>query len=211
MNVCSIAAGLEPGPRRIRDLLMACAPDDAVAVFGGPERLTYGELRDAVDRRAGGLLAGGVGRGHRVTVGSAPAFEWWIRLLAAWSVGAVWTTADACRAGVEATDLGGLLHSPGSPPAGQLISARAAVRGEDAAILLPGASLTHAAVTALAIAEAARVGPEALARSALPPATGEPGPEWKTCLSVLAAGGAVDFGATLRRPGVDNGGKMRIS
>jgi acyl-CoA synthetase (AMP-forming)/AMP-acid ligase II len=83
---------LEDGPRRLHDLLDVIAADrpDRLAAADGAGRLSYGQLKSAVDGYARALLALGVRRGDRVAMLTPPCLAFWIALQATASIGAVW-------------------------------------------------------------------------------------------------------------------------
>jgi acyl-coenzyme A synthetase/AMP-(fatty) acid ligase len=186
MNVCSIAQGLEAGPRRIRDLVMAAAPDEALAAMRGEARLTFGQLRDEIDRYALGLLAMGVTRGDKVAVLPPSSLEGWTCVLAAWSIGAVAAPLGADEARL---DPAAVMQAAAAVPMARLISARGAVEAGDPAMIEPGLTMSQSAVTASAIARAAGEGPETLGRWRRTSFTGD----WTDWMAALAAGGAVVF------------------
>lgn len=68
--------------------LLSNTPDDSIALIDGSSRITYGELREQVERTAGGLVASGIEPGERVVVlaGNETAFV--VSLLAIWHAGA---------------------------------------------------------------------------------------------------------------------------
>lgn len=78
--------------RRIHDVLNHYAEKtpDSDAVVEIDRRYTYGQLREAVDDTAKALLAKGVKRGDRVGQLAPPSIDFWIMLLAATSIGAIW-------------------------------------------------------------------------------------------------------------------------
>jgi acyl-CoA synthetase (AMP-forming)/AMP-acid ligase II len=193
----------------------ACAVADHDQVF------SYRELRTQVDSYAKALLALGVKRGNRIAMLAPPSIDFWIVLLAATSVGALWLglnpryrqrdfehvlinsepVAVVCLSPFEDRDYCSELRPmlPKSVPivchgeatAGSisardfeasgrevsneaLAAARAAVRPEDAAIIVytsgttgkpKGAVLSQGAIVSCAIANAGWMGPEALARA----------------------------------------------
>ena len=65
--------------------LLAIGQDGATALECGAERLTYGELRDAVARAAGAWRACGLGQGERVLVFAPDGIAWVTAYL-----GAIW-------------------------------------------------------------------------------------------------------------------------
>lgn len=65
--------------------LLAAGEDGATALECGAERLTYGELRNAVARAAGAWRARGLGQGERVLVFAPDGIAWVIAYL-----GAIW-------------------------------------------------------------------------------------------------------------------------
>ena len=85
---------MDGNPRisRISDFvdLHAASTPDASALVLGVTRYSYGDLRDAVDRLARGMLAAGICKGDRVAVLQAPCPDFLISFLAAASIGAIW-------------------------------------------------------------------------------------------------------------------------
>lgn len=69
--------------------LLATGQADASALECGAEHLTYGELRDAVARAAGGWRARGLGEGERVLVFAPDSIAWVIAYLGAMWAGGV--------------------------------------------------------------------------------------------------------------------------
>lgn len=67
--------------------IIADNPTDDIALIDGSTHLTYGELRDQVERTAGGLIAAGLGPEDRAVIlaSNEPAFV--VALLAAWHAG----------------------------------------------------------------------------------------------------------------------------
>ncbi len=64
-------------------------PDREAVVFEA-QRLSYHDLKSAVDRTAGALLASGVMPGERVAMLATTRIEYWIHFLATVSIGAIW-------------------------------------------------------------------------------------------------------------------------
>jgi acyl-CoA synthetase (AMP-forming)/AMP-acid ligase II len=81
-----------PTESTIHDLLEAVARRDPAARAAADmnSELSYGELTDAVDAYAKGLLAAGVRRGDRVAMLVPPSIDFWIVYHAATSIGAIW-------------------------------------------------------------------------------------------------------------------------
>lgn len=76
---------------RIHDLLAQSGKTgSALAVAGPGERLTYDDLRGAVNAFARAFLAAGVRRGDRVAMLTCPSVEFWRVLHAATAIGAIW-------------------------------------------------------------------------------------------------------------------------
>jgi acyl-CoA synthetase (AMP-forming)/AMP-acid ligase II len=228
---------------------VTAANPEACAVVDSDRALSYRALHTQVDFYAKALLALGVKRGDRVAMLAPPSIDFWIVLLAATSVGAVWLglnpryrqrdfghvlidsepVAVVCLSPFEDRDYCSELRPmlPKEVPivchgkataesisaddfeaSGREVSnevlaaARAAVRAEDAAIIVytsgttgkpKGAVLSHGAIVSCAVANAGWMGREALARAVCAGPVNHVGMINNACMNVFAAGGTIIF------------------
>ncbi len=99
----SVAAGLAA---------LAAAAPDAPAVTCGDTTITRAELLAATRRLAARLAAGGVGQGDLVTIGLPNGVEFYVAVVAAWTLGAV---PQPVSARLPAAELAGLLELADPP------------------------------------------------------------------------------------------------